>query len=77
MFDMLQDEVANHRSENVSLKVDISRLHQRVTFLFSFFDLQEVNTSATTQAAGSSQFQPYWMVHLPLTLQAQKHLLTL
>ena len=34
MFDMLQDEVADLRSENVSLKVDISRLNQRVAFLF-------------------------------------------
>ena len=54
MFDMLQDEVADLRSENVSLKVDISQLNQRITFLFSFFDLQEVNTTATTQAAGES-----------------------
>ena len=54
MFDMLQDEVADLRSENASLKADISRLNQRVTFLFSFFYLQEVNTIATTQAAGKS-----------------------
>ena len=54
MFHMLQDEVANLRSENVSLKADISQLNQRITFLFSFFDLQEVNTSATTQAADES-----------------------
>ena len=48
MFDMLQDEVADLRSENVSLKADMSQLNQRITFLFSFFDLQEVNTSAAT-----------------------------
>ena len=54
MFDMLQDEVADNRSENVSLKVDISHLNQRVAFLFSFFYLQEVKTSATTQASGES-----------------------
>ena len=53
MFDMLQDEVAELRSENASLKAAISRLNQRVTF-FSFFYLQEVNTTATTQIAGES-----------------------
>ena len=54
MFDMLQDEVADLRRENVSVKADISQLNQRISFLFSFFDLEEVNTSATTQAAGES-----------------------
>ena len=54
MFDMLQDEVADLRSENASWTVDISRLNQRVTFLFSIFDLQAVNTIATTQAADES-----------------------
>ena len=54
MFDMLQEEIADLRSGNVSLKADISQLNQRITFLFSFFDLQEVNTSATKQAAGES-----------------------
>ena len=51
MFDMMQDEVADLRNEIISLKVDISRLIQRVTFLFQFFDLQEVNATVNTAAA--------------------------
>ena len=75
MFDMLQDAVADLRSENAS----------RLTFLVSSNASQFCSHLLTCKKSTppqqhrmlvSPQFQPYWVVHLFLILQAQKHLLT-
>ena len=73
MFDMLQDEVADLRSENASLKADISQLNQRITL---FFICKKSTHLQQHRLLVSPQFLPYWVVHLPLTLKAHKLLLT-